>query len=256
MFRYALKIEYDGSNFHGWQKQKNLETVQGAINKSIKFLDPYSEGVTGAGRTDTGVHATGQVGHVDLNRKWDAHELRNAINYHLKPNLIAIIDVVKVSNLFHSRFSAMKRTYLYKIFSRAAPLTLEKNRSWYLRQPLNREKMIDGASYLIGSHDFTTFRSSLCQAKSPLKSIEKISIAQRGYLNGSIIEINIEAKSFLHNQVRSIAGTLEKVGSGHWPPEKVGEVLAAKNRSACGPVAPAAGLYLTKVDYSDKLFQS
>ena len=254
MFRYALKIEYDGSNFYGWQKQPDLETIQGVINNCIKILDPFSEGVVGAGRTDTGVHAIGQVAHVDLEKEWNPKELQNAINYYLKPNLISIIAVERVSPEFHARFSALRRYYVYKIFIRNAPLALEKNRYWYLKKSLNKDKMMDGANYLIGRHDFTTFRSSLCQSKSPLKSIDKITISEYSYLNGSIIEIHIQAKSFLHNQVRSIAGTLQKVGTKSWPPERVGEVLEAKNRSACGPVAPPEGLYLTQVDYDKILF--
>ena len=256
MFRYAFRIEYDGSCFHGWQKQKNLETIQGTLNRCINILDPISDGVIGAGRTDAGVHATGQVAHVDLKAEWDPSVLRNALNYHLRNNKISVIEAVNVPTIFHSRFSAIKRYYVYKFFCRAAPLALEQNRYWHLKRSLNIQKMKAGASHLIGHHDFTTFRSALCQSKSPVKSIGSIAISELAYATGSIIEIHIAAKSFLHNQVRSIAGTLEKVGSGAWSPNRVAKALEAKDRSACGPVAPAGGLYLVQVDYEKEIFQT
>ena len=213
MFRYALKIEYMGTFFHGWQRQENLETVQGAINSALKNLDPICNGITGAGRTDAGVHATGQVAHLDLKKNWDLIPLQNALNFYLKPKLIAIVGVAKVAPDFHSRFSAVKRHYLFKIMNRPAPLTLEKNRFWHVGRPLDIKRMEQAASYLIGKHDFTTFRSSLCQAKSPIKSIDQIRISKKISTMGTTIEVQLEARSFLHNQVRSIVGTLEKVGS-------------------------------------------
>ena len=254
MNRYALKIEYMGTPFHGWQKQPGLETVQGAINGALKNLDPFSDGVTGAGRTDAGVHATGQVAHVDLEKTWDANKLQQALNFYLKPKLISIVAIVKVNNNFHARFSAVKRHYVFKIINRMPPLTIGKSRYWQVRHPLDIEKMRQGALYLIGKHDFTTFRSTLCQARSPVKSIDKINIAKIESYMGPLIHIEFEARSFLHNQIRSITGTLGKVGSNSWIPQRVEIALSARNRSECGPVAPPSGLYLTKVDYETNIF--
>ena len=245
-----------GTNFHGWPKQKNLETVQGAINSALKNLDALSNGVTGAGRTDAGVHATGQVAHLDLQKNWDLTRLQHALNFYLKPKLIAIVGVAKVDSYFHSRFSAVKRHYIFKIINRPAPLTLEKNRFWHVGRPLDVQRMEQAASYLIGKHDFTTFRSSLCQAKSPIKTIDQIKIFETISKIGSTIEVQLEARSFLHNQVRSIVGTLEKVGSKVWPPERVESALASRNRSECGPVAPPSGLYLTHIDYPRNVFST
>ena len=245
-----------GTYFHGWQRQEKLETVQGAINSAIKKIDPLSSGVTGAGRTDAGVHATGQVAHLDLKKSWDLTRLQYALNFYLRPKLIAIVKVAKVDQDFHSRFSAVKRHYLFRIMNRPAPLTLEKHRFWHVGRPLDVQRMNQAASYLIGKHDFTTFRSSLCQAKSPIKSIEQIKISRSICKIGTTIEVRLEAKSFLHNQVRSIVGTLEKVGSKVWNPERVESALASKNRSQCGPVAPPSGLYLTHVEYPENIFSS
>ena len=243
-----------GTYFHGWQKQDNQETVQGEINSALKHLAPLCNGVTGAGRTDAGVHATGQVAHLDLEKNWDLTRLQHALNFYLKPKLIAIIGVAKVDPNFHSRFSAIKRHYLFKIINRTAPLTLEKNRFWHIGRPLDIKRMEQAASYLIGQHDFTTFRSSLCQAKSPIKSIDLIEISTTNSMSGNTIEFHFEARSFLHNQIRSIVGTLEKVGSKVWPPERVKLALKSRNRSECGPVAPPSGLYLTHVDYDENIF--
>lgn len=254
MHRYALKIEYVGTPFHGWQKQCGLETVQGAINRALKDLDPFSTGVTGAGRTDAGVHAIGQVAHVDLRKKWNPNQLQKALNFYLKPKLISIVASKEVDSNFHSRFSAIKRHYLYKIVNRTPPLTIEKNTSWHRSHPLDINKMIEGASYLIGKHDFSTFRSTLCQSKSPVKSIDKIEILEVDSFVGRSIEVKFEARSFLHNQIRSIIGTLEKVGSKRWPPDRVKVALKAKNRAQCGPVAPPSALYLIRVDYEKKIF--
>ena len=255
MNRYALKIEYAGTPFHGWQTQPGLETVQGAINLALKNLDPLSEGVTGAGRTDAGVHATAQVAHLDLEKAWDTYQLQQALNYYLKPKLISIVESAKVDTNFHARFSAVKRHYLFKIMSRPFPLTLEKNRYWHVRRSLNLEKMRQGAEFLVGRHDFTTFRSTLCQAKSPIKSIDKIEILKINSFMGPSIHIKFEARSFLHNQIRSIIGTLEKVGADNWDPERVKFALFAKNRAECGPVAPPSGLYLTQIDYEKNIFE-
>lgn len=254
MNRYALKIEYDGTPFHGWQKQSGLETVQGAINVALKKLDPYCSGVTGSGRTDAGVHAIGQVGHLDLKKNWDSSQLQQALNFHLRPNAICIVACKKVNSNFHARFSAIKRHYIFKIINRRPPLALEENRCWHIRHPLDLEKMKQGASYLIGKHDFTTFRSTLCQAKSPIKTLDKIEIKEVNSLTGPSVIVKFEAQSFLHNQIRSIIGTLEKVGSSSWLPRRVELALVSKSRAACGPVAPPSGLYLTKIDYEENIF--
>ena len=254
MNRYALKIEYEGTQFHGWQTQPGLETVQGAINLAVKNLDPFSKGVIGAGRTDAGVHATGQVAHIDFKKNWEPYRLQQALNFYLKPKLISILASAKVESGFHARFSAVKRHYLFKILNRTPPLTLDKNRYWHVNHKLDLKKMKKGASYLIGKHDFTTFRSTLCQAKSPVKSIDKIEILKATSSTGSSIQIKFTARSYLHNQIRSIVGTLGKVGSNSWDPQRVQLALLSKNRAECGPVAPAAGLYLFKIDYENNVF--
>jgi len=254
MYRYAMKIEYDGTDFHGWQKQRNLSTVQGEMNSAFSNLERDTDGVLGAGRTDSGVHAIGQVAHVDLKRHWPPNQLQKAINFYLKPKPISVAKVQKVDSSFHARFSAIERQYLYRIFVRSYPLTFSKNSFWYIKRNLDIEKMQQGANYLVGTHDFTTFRSSLCQAKSPVKSLKSIKIQQEKDGSGLIIEINFKARSFLHNQVRSIVGTLEKVGSGNWEPSRVKSALTSKNRAECGPVAPPTGLYLKGVLYDKNTF--
>ncbi len=255
MYRYALTIEYDGTNFHGWQIQKKLPTIQGAINFAIAKIQSSFEGITGAGRTDSGVHASGQVAHLELNKNWEPFRLQQALNFHLKPKPIAIIKVNRVVDDFHARFSAIERHYQFKIVNRDSPLTFQQNRYWLVKRKLNIRKMQKAANYLIGCHDFTTFRSSLCQAKSPVKTMKQIEIISTNTELWPSIEINIKAKSFLHNQVRSIVGTLEKVGSNTWEPEQVAAALVAKNRNECGPVAPPYGLYLAKVIYPQNLFK-
>ena len=256
MNRFALKIEYDGTLFHGWQKQQDVDTVQGSIELALKHLDSSCQCITGAGRTDAGVHATGQVAHLDLSKNWDPKQLKQALNFHLKPKLISIVATAKVNPDFHARFSAIKRYYLYKIINRNAPLTLDINKSWQVRHGLDPEKMTQASKYLIGTHDFTTFRSSLCQAKSPIKSIDKIEIVGCNSSTGTFINFKFEARSFLHNQIRSIVGTLEKVGSNRWPIKRVERALSAKNRNACGPVAPPSGLYLTDIEYDFDVFKN
>ena len=254
MFRYAIKIEYDGTNFHGWQKQNSLATVQGTINEALDKLDNSKSGVTGAGRTDAGVHALGQVAHLDTTKNWQISELQNALNYHLKPHPISVIRIAQTSIDFHARFSAVNRHYLFKILIRRSPLTLNKNRFWHVKRLLKIVQMREAAAHLVGQHDFTTFRSSICQARSPIKTIDNILIEKHSSEDESIVEIRIQARSFLHNQVRSIVGTLEKVGSGFWTPKYVAEAVKAKDRAKCGPVAPAHGLYLEKVLYDDLIF--
>ena len=252
--RYLVRLKYNGSEFNGWQIQPSSPSVQETLEQKLSMLLGMEIKVVGCGRTDTGVHATGQVAHIDFKKAWDPHRLQQALNFYLKPKLISIIASAKVDSDFHARFSAVKRHYLFKILNRTPPLTLDKNRYWHVNHRLDLKKMKKGASYLIGKHDFTTFRSTLCQAKSPIKSIDKIEIINTPYSIGSSIQIKFTARSYLHNQIRSIVGTLGKVGSNSWEPERVNLALLSKNRAECGPVAPAAGLYLVKIDYKNDVF--
>ena len=258
MPRCAFKIEYDGSPFRGWQKQKNQLTVQGVINEALLKLDQSCTGVIGAGRTDAGVHALGQVGHADLQKDWKPTSLANAINFHVKPYPITITKVVQVGNDFHARFSASKRYYIYLFLVRSFPQVFNKSRFWTIKKELDISRMKKASDFLIGTHDFQTFRSSLCQSKSSIKTIDKIEIkSTRGHILNKyekIISIRVEARSFLHNQVRSIVGCLFKIGNKAWDIEKMKEILELKDRKACGPVAPPEGLYLEKVHYEGHLF--
>ena len=259
MPRYAFKIEYDGSSFKGWQIQKEQLTVQGVINNALLKLDQDSQGMTGAGRTDAGVHALGQVGHSDLKNNWESKSLIHALSYHVKPYPIAITKAAKVNENFHARFSARKRFYNYLFLVRNVPQIFNKYRFWNIKNTLNIPKMQEASGYLIGTHDFQTFRSSICQAKSSVKTIDKIEInSALGHMfsvDEEVISIRIEARSFLHNQVRSIVGSLFKIGNKSWNVKKMKEILELKDRKACGPVAPPEGLYLEKVDYDSCPFQ-
>lgn len=245
MPRYKATIEYDGSNFHGWQKQDGLPSVQQSIESAIKLFCGENVEVHTAGRTDAGVHATAQVCHFDLLQQHEPFKIMSAVNHHLKPLPVALLSVEPTDDEFHARFSAKKRYYIYHIINRRAPLAIQHNRAWQVPVPLNEHLMQQAASYLIGFHDFTSFRDAECQSKSPLKTIDEINIERLG----EEIKIYISAKSFLHHMVRNITGTLKMVGEGKWPPEYIPEILAAKNRSNAGPTAPACGLYLTKIDY-------
>jgi len=249
MHRYALTIEYDGSPFHGWQVQNNITTVQGVIFEAIKKFDVNCKNFIGAGRTDAGVHAIGQVAHVDLATKHDCETVRRAINYYLSKYPISILSASTVDEEFHARFSAKKRHYTYKIFSRKTDLTFERTQYWHVRHILNISNMEFAANYLIGKHDFSTFRSSICQASSPVKTIDTINIQSEKIRDGIVYQLNFSARSFLHHQVRSIVGCLEKVGCGKWVPEKTQEILLSKDRSKCAALAPSKGLYLTKIEY-------
>ena len=246
MTRYRLTIEYHGGPFVGWQKQDNGPSVQGEIEAALARVGERDVLVYGSGRTDAGVHAFAQVAHVDLTREWDPFRLSEALNHHLKPNPIAIIEARRTGDGFHARFSAVKRRYLYLLAPRRAPLTFDRGLAWRVSPPLDVDAMREGAAHLVGQHDFTTFRASQCQAASPVKTLDAISVEKT---SDGMIEVECEARSFLHNQVRSIVGTLERVGAGAWRPEQVGEALAAADRSACGPVAPPDGLYLAEVSY-------
>lgn len=254
MPRYALKIEYEGSKFSGWQSQKDQLTVQGEIETALSSFEPSSPRIFGAGRTDSGVHATGQVAHVDLPKLWDPFRLMEAINFNLKPNPIAIVSASEVSSTWHARFSAINRHYLYRLVSRRAPLTHQRGLVWQVKHPLDLKKMREASLFLIGNHDFTTFRSTICQAKSPIKTIDSIEINEREVPNGLEYEFLVKAPSFLHNQIRSFVGTLERVGAGRWSPLKVKTILEKCSRSSCGPVCSPSGLYLTNVIYTENPF--
>ncbi|MXU64274.1 tRNA pseudouridine(38-40) synthase TruA [Oceanomicrobium pacificus] len=254
MARYALKLEYDGTGYAGWQKQADHPSVQTALETALSKLEPGHAGVTAAGRTDAGVHATGQVAHVDLARPWTPFRLMEALNAHLKNTGVAVLDLAIVPDDFSARFSAVERQYLYRIINRRSPAPLEAGRVWRIGHRLDTEAMQAGANHLIGRHDFTTFRSTLCQAASPVKTLDALDVEAVPLAQGQEIRIHVRARSFLHNQVRSFVGTLARVGSGSWPPEKVAEILAARDRRACGPVSPPQGLYLAEVRYPDPVF--
>ena len=245
MPRYKLTIEYDGSGFVGWQRQKNGLAVQEAIETAFAGLVTEPVPIRGAGRTDAGVHATGQVAHADLARDWRPDVLRDALNAHLRPNRVTILAADKVSDTFDARFSAHRRHYLYRIVNRRSPLALEAGRAWLVKRRLDTEAMHAAAQLLVGRHDFSTFRDAECQAKSPIRTLEKLDVER----HGETIEIRASARSFLHHQVRSMVGSLEHVGSGKWQAADLAAALAARDRQRCGMVAPAAGLYLIGVDY-------
>jgi tRNA pseudouridine38-40 synthase len=247
MNRYLLRIEYDGTPFHGWQKQKNCKTVQGEIELAFYKLVGTNINVIGSGRTDTGVHAYHQIAHVDLEKDWIPAKLEGALNFFLKKIPISILEVKEVDNNFHARFSATSRIYEYKILIRQAPLVLQKNRYWHIWRNLEIEQMIEASNFLVGTHDFTTFRSSICQSNSPVKTIDQICIKEKIIDDEKIINFHFQARSFLHNQVRSIVGSLEKVGSKKWSPNYIKTILDKKDRKKCGPIAPPEGLYLKKI---------
>lgn len=254
MPRYALRIEYDGRPFAGWQRQADQPSVQGRVEDALARLEPDVPSIAAAGRTDAGVHATGQVAHVDLAQNWDAFRLSEALNYHLKPDPVAVTACARVEDDWHARFSAVERRYLFRIVSRRAPLVHDAGQAWQVKSALDIDAMREGAAHLIGKHDFTTFRASICQAKSPIKTMDEITIERAPYPGGDEVRLTFRARSFLHNQVRSIVGTLERVGHGAWSPDDVKEALEAVDRAACGPVSPPDGLYLTGVSYPSDVF--
>ncbi|WBU53406.1 tRNA pseudouridine(38-40) synthase TruA [Paracoccus sp. SCSIO 75233] len=257
MPRYAFRVEYDGAPFAGWQAQADQPSVQGTIEAALARLDPgFADGarIAAAGRTDTGVHATGQVCHADLVREWDSFRLSEALNWHLKPAPVAITATAEVGEVFHARFSARERRYTFRLIARRAPVVADRGQVWQVLRPLDVQAMRDGARHLIGQHDFTTFRSTMCQAKSPVKTLDEITIEEHPYPAGQEIRFHLRARSFLHNQVRSIVGTLERVGAGSWHPDQVRDALEARNRASCGPVCPPQGLSLTGVGYDPDPF--
>jgi len=254
MPRYALKIEYNGFKFYGWQKQKELPTIQGELVKALKKIDATCVTISGAGRTDAGVHATGQVAHVDTVKYWDPERLSEAINFHLKPLPIAVLKTVLVDENWNSRFDAINRQYVFRMIYRRAPVTLEKELVWQIKRKLDITLLSEAASYLVGTHDFTTFRSSICQAKSPIKTVDSVDILEIKIPHGVEYHFTFKAPSYLHNQIRSFVGTLEKVGAGSWQPLDIKYALERRSRSACGPVCPPHGLYLSKVTYPSDPF--
>lgn len=248
MPRYRLIVEYDGSPFVGWQRQANGPSVQAAIEAAILAFSGEVATVYGAGRTDAGVHAAGQVAHFDLASQWDPERLAAALNAHLRDLPVAVLAVARAADDFHCRFSAAARHYLYRILNRRAPPALDRGRVWWVRAPLDAGAMHRAARILVGHHDFTTFRSSDCQAPSAMKTLDRLDVTR----TGEVVEIRASARSFLHNQVRSMAGSLKLVGEGRWSRGDLAEALAARDRTACGPVAPAEGLCLLAVDYPEE----
>ena len=245
MPRYKLTIEYDGTPFVGWQSQDNGISVQAALTDAIAAFTGERVTVNSAGRTDAGVHALGQVAHVDLAKAWDVETVRDAINFHLRPRLVAVRSAEAAAPDFDARFSAVKRHYLYRIANRRADLTLDQNRAWRVPRPLDAEAMHAAAQRLIGRHDFTTFRAAECQAKSPVKTLDRLDVERAG----EEIRITASARSFLQHQVRSMVGSLVHVGEGKWSVGDLAAALAARDRTACGQVAPPQGLYLVRVEY-------
>lgn len=245
MPRYKLTIEYDGAPFAGWQIQADRPTVQGVLTAAVEALSGEKANVQGAGRTDAGVHARGQVAHVDLAKDWDVDTIRDALNAHLRPHPVAVLAAERAADDFNARTSAIKRHYLYRIVNRRADLTLDAGNAWRVPRPLDAAAMHAAAQRLVGKHDFTTFRSTECQAKSPLKTLDVLSVER----NGDAIDVRASARSFLHSQVRSIVGSLVAVGDGKWSADDLTRALAARDRTACGQVAPPDGLYLMRVDY-------
>ncbi|MDX2144922.1 MAG: tRNA pseudouridine(38-40) synthase TruA [Rhodospirillaceae bacterium] len=245
MPRFKLTIEYDGTPFVGWQRQDNGPSVQAAVESALKAYCQADIIVYTAGRTDAGVHALGQVAHADIPRGDSEDVVANALNAHLRPNPIAVLKATRVADDFHARFSALERRYEYRIVNRRAPLALDRDRAWWLPMTLDAQAMHAAAQKLVGKHDFTSFRAAECQADSPVRTLDELSVARRG----EEIVIQARARSFLHHQVRNIVGTLKFVGEGKWTADDVAAALAARDRAKAGPTAPAAGLYLVGVRY-------
>lgn len=247
MPRYRLDIEYDGAAYAGWQRQADLPTIQGAIEAAALAFSGETISLRGAGRTDAGVHATGQVAHFDIEREWPDDTVRDALNARLKlaGDAVAILGAQQVDETFDARFSATGRRYLYRILNRRAPPSLDKGKVWWVPKPLDADAMHAAAQPLLGKHDFTTFRSAQCQASSPIRTLDRLDVTRIG----DMIEIRADARSFLHNQVRSMVGSLKRVGEGGWAVDDVKTALEAKDRAACAGIAPPDGLYLIGVAY-------
>jgi tRNA pseudouridine38-40 synthase len=248
MPRYRLLIEYDGGPYKGFQLQaEDIPSVQGSLERAIKAFTGDRPTLYVAGRTDTGVHATGQVAHFEHERVWRPQVVRDAINAHLVPEPIAVVEAAVAPDDFHARFSAIGRRYLYRILNRRAPPALEQGRVWHVKKRLDHEAMHAAAQRLVGRHDFTTFRDMQCQAKSPVKTLDLVGV----WRAGEEVQLEFASRSFLHRQVRSMVGSLVEVGAGRWSADQFQAALDAKDRRRCGQVAPAQGLYLTKVEYAD-----
>ncbi len=247
MPRFKLTIEYDGTEYAGWQRQAGQPSVQQAIEEALAGFSGETATLQAAGRTDAGVHALGQVAHVDLTDTWETGTVRGAVNAHLRPHAIAIIGVEIAPDDFEARFSALRRHYRYRIINRRAPLTVDRYRAWQVARPLDADAMQDAAQVLVGRHDFSTFRSAHCQSRSPVKSVDRIAVTR----SGEAITLACTARSFLHNQVRSFVGSLKLVGEEKWSAADLRDALDARDRARCGPVAPPDGLYLVAVDYPD-----
>lgn len=245
MPRYKLTIEYDGTAYSGWQRQPDAPTIQGIIEDAFTSFVNVPTVIYGGGRTDAGVHAMGQVAHVDLEKEHSTEAVQGAINRRIYAHPITIRQVEKVSDDFHARFSATKRSYTYLILNRRAKPSLEIDRVWWVPAPLDHVKMYEAAQYLLGHQDFTSFRDSRCQASSPMKTLDYLNIDRQG----DHIVITTQSQSFLHHQVRNMTGSLKRVGDGSWEPSKIKDILDAKDRRAAGPTAPASGLYLTGIYY-------
>ena len=245
MPRYRLTIEYNGGPFVGWQRQDNGASVQGALEDAIEKMSAERVTVTGAGRTDAGVHAFGQVAHFDLEKEFEPGKIRDGLNHFLRPAPIVVLEAAIADAEFHARFSAVKRHYLFRILNRRSPPALDEGKVWHVSHRLDAEAMHNAAQVLVGKHDFTTFRAAECQAQSPVKTLDRLDVSRRG----DEIHIEASARSFLHHQIRSITGSLKLVGEGKWSKPDLKAALDAKDRSACGPVSPPDGLYLVKVDY-------
>lgn len=243
--RFRLTVEYDGGPFVGWQRQDNGPSIQGALEDAIEQFSGTRVTVTGAGRTDAGVHALGQVAHFDLEKEFAADKVRDALNHFLRPSPVVVLDATIAADDFHARFSATGRHYLFRILNRRAQPALAAGKVWHVTARLDAEAMHAAAQALVGQHDFTTFRAAECQAQSPVKTLDRIDVSRRG----EEIHIQTSARSFLHHQVRSFVGSLKLVGEGKWSPRDLKAALDACDRSACGPVSPPDGLYLVKVDY-------
>jgi len=248
MPRYRMTIEYDGSPFSGWQRQAGQPSVQAAIEDAVSRLGQSEPTLFGAGRTDAGVHALGQVAHIDLEKTWLPEKLMAAINAQLRPDPVSVFDIEEVDDSFLARFSASARHYEYRIRDSRTPPALDRDRVWWVPYRLDEAAMHTAAQELTGHHDFTTFRSSQCQSKSPVKTLDRLDVSREG----RDVIVRASARSFLHNQVRSLVGTLKLAGEGKWSAGDVRNALHAADRSACGPVAPPQGLYLVSVDYSDE----
>lgn len=245
MTRYKLVLEYDGTDFCGWQRQTNGPSIQQALETAIHGFSGETVTVTGAGRTDAGVHATGQVAHFDLEKDTDADTVRDALNAHLRPDPITVLSAETAAADFNARLSATGRAYLYRIVNRRTPLSLDRHRAWQVKTALDADAMHDAAQRLVGHHDFTSFRASMCQAHSPVKTLDALDVERRG----DEIVVRARARSFLHHQVRNMVGTLKLVGEGKWTADDVTAALEARDRSKAGPTAPPDGLYMTAVVY-------